>query len=325
MKRFATLTLVGSIQLTALAGNPVSVYPPAPPKPANSMSQPLSAAVQSAAVSLPAAPAPTMTSMPNWGTPAVLPGTLVAAPTASGIPCSDPATCQVVKPYFNPLALRPGCDVVRGSCLDRLKDWFCYRSSPGGFVRTPTPYRAPLRTYFPCTPTCGSGGCGPAGCATGGCAAGGGNCGTVTLAVQKLEAGCDTPACRPRVMYQPLTARSEVPAIGCDARPVRPRLFERLLGVFAPKCGATCAEACTPDGCQPLAPLPAAVWTSPNPGTTPTTTWNQQTSPPVVPNAMPGTLVPPMSTTPIYGPTPTGTKMNGKPIQLSPAQPFTNP
>jgi hypothetical protein len=304
VKRFAALALAGSIQLTALAGNPVSVYPPAPAKPASSMSQPLSAAVQSAAVALPAAPAPTMTSTPSWGTPTVLPGTPGGTLPASGIPCGDPAAGQVVKPYFNPLALRTGCDAVRGSCLDRLKDWFNYRPTPGSFPCSPTPYRAPMRAYFPCKPTCGSGGCGT----------GGGNCGTVAMPVRKLEAGCDTPAtCRPRVMYQPLTARSEVPAVGCDARPVRPQLFDRLLGLFTPKCAAACAEATCPSNDWTPAAAPAAtVWNTPNPSG-------------VVPTPTPGTLVPPMSTTPVYGPTPTGTKLNAKPIQLSPAQPFTNP
>lgn len=322
MKRFAALALAGSIQLTALAGNPVSVHPPTPPKPANSLSQPLSAAVQSAAATLPAAPV--MSSTPSWGTPTVLPGTLVATPTAGGLPCGDPATCQVVKPYFNVLATRPGCDVVRGSCLDRLKEWFNYRPTPGGFPCGPAAYNAPLRTYFPCKPSasCGSGGCGPAGCATGG-----GSCGAVTLPVQRLEAGCETPACRPRVMYQPLTARSEVPAIGCDARPVRPRLFDRLLGLFRPKRGGLWSDdACLPDGCATtLPPPPAPVWLNPTHATAPTMTWNQPTPPAPVSSATPGTLVPPLSTTPIYGPVSNGTRQNGKPIQVSPAQPFTNP
>ncbi len=303
MNRFAALALAGLIPLTAVAGNPVSVYPPAPPKPANSMSQPLSAAVQSAAATLPA-PAPVMTSTPSWGAPAVLPGTLVGSPCATAAaPCGEPATCTTVKPYFNVLAPRGGCDVVRGSCLDRLKDWFNFRSSPGGFGFTPTPYHAPLRAYFPCPPT--------AGCATGGCVTAGGSCGTVTLPVQRLSAGCDTPACRPRVMYQPLSTRSEVPVLGCDARPMRPRLFERLFGFFGPKWGGMCGDgACTPDTYTPPLTATATVWSSPS-------------SPAVVPNAMPGTFVPPLSTTPIYGPV--SKPGNGRPIQLSPAQPFTNP
>lgn len=313
MKRFAALALAGSIQLTALAGNPVSVHPPAAPKPANSMSQPLSAAVQSAAATLPA-PAAVMTSTPSWGAPAVLPGTLVGAGCAPAGSCGDPTACPTVTPYFNVLAPRGGCDVVRGSCLDRLKDWFNYRSSPGGFGFTPTPHRATMRAYFPCTPT---GSCGTAGCATGG-----GSCGPVTMPVQRLDAtGCDTPACRPRVMYQPLSTRSEVPFAGCNPLPVRPRLVERMLGFFTPKWGGMCGDGtCTPGTYAP--PL-TTTWSSPGATTAPTTTWTTPGSPSVVPNAMPGTFVPSMSTTPMSGPV--GKPGNGKPVQLSPAQPFTNP
>jgi hypothetical protein len=115
-------------------------------------------------------------------------------------------------------------------------------------------------------------------------------------------------------MYQPLTTRSEVPVVGCDARPMRPRLFQRLLGFFTPKWGGMCSDTvCPPGGSQPFAPLPTpTTWTVPS-----------ASSPALVPNAMPGTFVPSMSTTPIYGPV--GQLGGGKPIQLSPAQPFTNP
>lgn len=311
MKRLA-LALLGSFPLVALAGNPVSVHPPAA-KPAGSMSQSLSSVVQSAATTLP--PAPVMTSSPSWGSPAVLPGSVVGS-TGSCAPCDVGGTCGSVRPYFNPLALRPGCgDVIRVSCLDRIKDWFCYRPTPGGFGGGPVPYQAPLRTYFPCPPSVG---CDAGGCASGACGVGrsAGGCGTVQLPVRKLEAGCDTAVCRPRVRYLPLTCRAEVPVVGCDARPARPRLFDRLFGFFSPRWGAMCGDpTCGTDACGSAPTYSPMTVTTPMAPVTPIT-------PPAVPSTMPGTLIPPMSTTPIYGPT---GRMSGKPVSVSPVVPFTNP
>lgn len=322
MKRFAALALFGSFPLVALAG-PVSVHPPKPAAPPTSLNQPLSAAVQTAASNLPA-PAPVMTSNPSWGSPAVFPGTLVPAsggtascgPTVpcATAPCGDPATCQPVRPYLNLLAPRAGCDTARGSCLDKLKDWISYRSSPGGLACSPVPYRAPMRAYFPCPATdgCAGGAC-AGGTSAGRCgpAIGGTNCGTVTMPVSRLSAtDCPAPACRPRVQYVPLLNRSECPTVGCDARPVRPRLFDRLLGLFTPTWGANCNDnSCAPADCstpavgQPMQPPPTTV------------------NPPMVPPApMP---MPPMSTKPVY--TPQSGNASGKTIQLTPRQPFTNP
>lgn len=376
MKRFAALALVGSLPLVALAG-PVSVYPsPKPPAaqllpvntapgpsqgttpaaPPTSLNQPLSAAVQTAASNLPQAPAPVMTSSPSWGSPAVYPGTTVPGPSGAApcgtapcaAPCGDSATTQPVRPYLNLLAPRGGCDDARGSCLDKLKDWLCYRSSPGGPPCTPVPYRAPTRAYFPCRPTdgCISGGCGAGGpcaggvggnCATGNCGTGiaatgrlrsligggmpgGGNCGTTPIPVSRLSASdCSAPTCRPRVLFIPLN-RAECPTTGCDSRPVRPRLFDRLLGLFncGPRCGTGC-DGTTGDG----------VWCSPN-------DWKgQAVSPPAGQPMQPMQLVPLGTVNPPMTPPapPTGTKpisapqsgWNGKTAQLPSQQPFTNP
>lgn len=307
MKRFVALALVGSFPLVAVAGPPVSVHPASPTQP-SSLNQPLSAAVQSAATTLP--PAPTMTSTPNWGTPAVYPGTTVSncAPAA---PCADASNCQPVRPYFNLLAPRGnGCDTARGSCLDKFKDWLCYRPTAGGFPCTPTPYRAPLRAYFRCTePGCGAGACATGGCANGhGAPAGGANCNTLNVPVNRLSAECDTGNCRPRVRYLPLTARAEVPVVGCDARPCRPRLLDRVMGLFTPKWGGTCGGAtCTP-ACETMPPSPN--W-APLPASAPATPPTASPTPMPLPTGTP-TYTPPV-------------KSGGQTIQLTPQQPFTRP
>lgn len=313
MKRFAALALVGSFQMVAVAGPPVSVHP-ASPTPPSSLNQPLSAAVQSAAATLPP-PAPTMTGTPSWGTPAVYPGTLVNnCPPA---PCADAPTSQPVRPYLNLLAPRgSGCDTARGTCLDKFKDWLCYRPTPGGFPCAPTPYRAPLRAYFRCTePGCGTGACATGGCANGHAAPARGDwSNTMSVPVNRLSAGCETPTARPRVRYVPLTARAEVPAVGCDAHPCRPRLLERVMGFFTPKWGGMCGDAtCTPASDTTPAPpgwstsLPPAPAVAPAPASAPT----------LAPAPMPMPTGTPTFTPPL--------KSGGKVIQLSPQQPFTNP
>lgn len=42
---------------------------------------------------------------------------------------------------------------ARGSCLHRIYDWVTFQPCPRVLpLLTPTPYQAPLRTYFPCKP-----------------------------------------------------------------------------------------------------------------------------------------------------------------------------
>jgi hypothetical protein len=326
VKRFAAFALVGSFPLFASAAPPaVSVYPPAPttwqqaPAPAapNSLNQPLSAAVQSAAATLP--PAPVMSSTPSWGSPAVYP----SAPVAAGGPCGDAAACNPVRPYFNALAPRGGCDTARGTCFDRFKEWLCFRSSPGGHGCSPVPAQAPLRSYFRTAPGCGTGACGTAGATACSPRVGRGDW-AVDMPVQKLDAGCDTGTCRPRVRFTPLTTRSEVPVTGCDSRPARPRLFDRLFGFFTPRWAGMCGDgACAPSECVPTAPPFAAppATAAPVPYTPLPMTPPQAM--PVPPTAAPAVPPVPMSTTPVVAPP--GGKANGKTIQLSPQQPFTNP
>lgn len=285
MKRFVALALVGSFPLVASAGNPVSVNPPAQP---SSMNQPLSAAVQAAGATLP--PAPVMTSQPtNWGGG--------GCPSA-GVPCGDPSACSQTRPYFNPLAPRGDCG-GRGTCLDRLKEWVTYHPEPCNLGLHPTPYMAPLRTYFTCRPGDGSPGVGcGAGCGAGcaaGRGAGRGGCGAVEMPVKRLSAdGCDAPACRPRVRYTPQS----------DCGGTRPRLLDRLFGWFSPKGEPTGGD----NWCAPVPyPYPAAELLPANP------------APPMPP---PTTSTLPTTTVPAN--TPTG-RPAGKSIQLSPQQPFTNP
>lgn len=278
MKRFVALALVGSFPLVALAGPPVSVHPP------TSMNQPLSTAVQAAGANLP--PTPVMTSQPtNWG----------GAPCPTGVQCAG-AECGQTKPYFN--ALAPRGTLFRGTCLDRLKEWATYNPAPCNLGRTPTPYKAPLRTYFTCRPADGSPGVGcGTGCGTAGCNTGRGGCGTVNLPVTRLRAdGCDTPACRPTVRYTPLSCRSEVPTGAA-----RPRLLDRIFGLFGPKCDPAGDEWCAP---APVPyPYPAAE---------------------LLPAPPAASMPPPVtSTPPLY--TPPAGKAGGQTVQLTPRQAFTNP
>lgn len=282
MKRFVALALVGSFPLIASAGPPVSVHPPAQP---TSMNQPLSAAVQAAGANLP--PAPALTSQPtNWG------GT--PCPTA---PACEPA-CGQPKPYFN--ALAPRGTMFSGTCLERLKEWATYNPAPCNLGRTPTPYQAPLRAYFTCRPTDGSPGVGcGTGCGTNGCKPVRGGVGALNLPVSPLRANsCDAPTERPRVRYTPLTCRSEVPT-----GTARPRLLDRLFGLFGPACGTAGDDWCAPAGPVPY-PYPAGELLPANPA-----------GPAMPPPAPP--VTPP--TTPPAG------KGGGQTIQLSPRQAFTNP
>jgi len=123
--------------------------------------------------------------------------------------------------------------------------------------------------------------------------------------VSRLAASdCPAPACRPRVLFIPLT-RSECPTVGWDARPVRPRLLDRLLGLFnARRCGGA-------------TPVCDDVWCSPN-------DWKLQ--PMTAP--VPATANPPMTPPTPSNIKPISTPQSGwisKPAQPASQQPFTNP
>lgn len=82
-------------------------------------------------------------------------------------------------------------------CLTRLKEWFCWKPSPGSGLPLlrPQPYQAPLIAYFPncLEPKFGTcGGCGPTtNCANGGCA--------VPTVSPKTDAPAAPPAMLPPV------------------------------------------------------------------------------------------------------------------------------
>jgi hypothetical protein len=86
-------------------------------------------------------PQPQPAAMPsvNQPLPQVVAGG-VPAGAAGCVSCSYAAECPLHKRGSRP-------------CLQRLKDWACHQPCPRVLpILTPTPYQAPLRTYFPCTP-----------------------------------------------------------------------------------------------------------------------------------------------------------------------------
>jgi hypothetical protein len=120
------------------------------------------------------------------------------------------------------------------------------------------------------------------------------------------------------VLFVPLTARAEVPQIGCDARPVRPRLFQRLMSFFTPKWGETCGDVTsipTYPGVHVADPLHHAPPPAPAPMMAPPTTAPVPMTAPM-PAPMPATGVPTYL--------PSG-KLSSKAMPLSPLQPFTTP
>lgn len=112
------------------AQNPVSVYP-------TRQAQPM--------------PPPAAMPVVNQPLPQVVATGLAPAPMSCAS-CTHAAACPLHR-----RASRP--------CLQRIFDWVTYRPCPRVLpVLTPTPYQAPLRTYFPCKPdACGAG---APGCAT---------------------------------------------------------------------------------------------------------------------------------------------------------------
>lgn len=317
MKRFAALGLLFT-SAVAGAGEPVSVYPPAAAPPAGSgLNQSLPAAVQSA---LPAAPPPVLTSTPSWvepvgptstPIPTVGPSYLTqAAPPAAGCapaaggaaaPAGGPVCygADQVRPHFN-LLQRPnwlrGATADGGgggSCREQLKAWLHFQPTPSGVpIWCPTPYKAPLRAYFPARPT---------DCAWNlGCAGGGGGCGTDACATDRgapmrdrlaafqrpqrngaipttpLPPGeCAPGGGRPRVVYVPVSPRAEGPCAdagtaGFGGRPSRPSLLGRMKafvtgdGFGCGGCGGAGCVACSGAGvsfgggygCPPPPPSP---------------------------------------------------------------------
>ena len=319
MKRILALGLGLGLAATALAGFPVSVNPPAPAPSNNSLNQPLPVAVQAVQATLPAAPAPMLSSTPSW------PTSSAATPCQGGCTvnlnaCSDQSGVSMTRPHFNLLspAQSLGLGCRRSGCLDRLRDWLTFQQTPGCVRVTAAPYFVPLRTYFPGTASCGEYGCNTGSCGTNSC----GTNGTIGIPVRQLTPDCES--CRPKVKFLPLTPRSAV-GLNCDGGNWgRPGLLKRLLGHFgfggrmqARGCAAEkgCADlpACAtpPTGAiryaNPLCSVSSAPYMSmAGMGTTPT--------------APPSTSVP----VPVPAVKATPVSTNGPRVQNA-NQPFTNP
>lgn len=273
MKRFLALGVGMAVSVAAVAGEPVSVHPPA-----SSLSRPLPRVVQETA-SAPA-PAGVMTSTPTrWSVSDAVSPSSGTVPTHYG-PTSftPPAGCDTcgptTRPHFNLLSpgLLPraaaGCG-PRGSLLDRLKTWLGFQPCPSGVpLCSPRPFYAPLRWYTPHS-NYGINACGTGGCATGGCAtpritergrlfAGRPTC-DVSIPYTPAAADCGGPACHPRVQYVPVGAGAAAcGSAGCgDVGAARPGLFRRLLARLG--LGHGCGDygyGCSSGNCPPPPPAP---------------------------------------------------------------------
>ena len=202
--------------------------------------------------------------------PAAVAASVAASPGCAGVSQPLPAVLAATLPTV-PTVPPPGsyqlagcadgaCRVpTRGggrSCLRAVADWLAYRPGPPVIeMCVPTPYHAPLRAYFPCTPGCDAyGTCGlAAGC---GAAAGeqvqlpdqlGPRCGEGCQPVRgrlvpvgglanllsrrtdayQMNAECGAPAGPPAYL------RGACP-------PSRLGLFDRVKAVFSPSYAAEC-------------------------------------------------------------------------------------
>ena len=116
-------------------------------QPAASLSLPMP--LQVPVTPVPSAPA-------AWGSP-----TPTVPPVGHQASACPPAGCGFGEaacgtPLFPGVGPKPG----DRTCLNRFLDFVCYRPGPAALpLFTPTPFHAPLRTYFPCKPEAG---CAPA-------------------------------------------------------------------------------------------------------------------------------------------------------------------
>lgn len=351
MKRFLALGL-GSLAVSAtVAGEPVSVHPPGT---GSSLNQSLPAVIQSA---LPNSPAPVMTSAPSWGGSAH-PATTVAVTPTSVVNCQPPAspaacgpTCVAApqtRPHFNLLGTPWGGSAAgcSGGVRERVKEWMHYQPGPGDSPRlTPTPYRPAARAYFPYRPgdcgteRCGTGGGGGGPAARPGFLARVGLSSTPTCAANlpytPLSTGtdCNAPACRPRVLYVPLSARAET-TVACGvtgSRAGRPTLLQRMLGFFSWGGGdpATCPTCGANANCPPPPPSPVH-YATPGQVTAGGTRYAQPcttvaptgtTTTPITPPAVEAPVAMPAGTNGKQAPV--GVKVGAVPV--SPTRAFTSP
>jgi hypothetical protein len=277
VKRLLTFGFVfaSTAAVSVFGGEPVSVYPPAAST--SGLNQPLPNAIQSAAIT--SAPPPVLLSTPSWAGGAPIP-TSQAVPIIGPnyLSSSTPACTECntgVRPHFNLLSApqwltarvaSTNCE-PRASFWERLKAWIGYHPTETSWRRSAAGYQAPLRTYNTSN-NCPIGGCdvaaGDGRCETGQCAPtartkllGGlrDNRTTydVNIPVNPLstvpDANCT--AARPRVVYVPLSSRTDVkPTYGqCGAEIYRPSLIKRLIAFFsgehllqAPCASGTCGQ-----------------------------------------------------------------------------------
>lgn len=229
--------------------------PPATPAPA-AMPTPPAAPAHSGHAG-PLQPLASLLAMPLPTAPTVAAGACAsgACPTAScGPACGAP---------LFPTTARDGTGKSR-PCLDRVVKWLTWHPGPSILpVLTPTPYHAPLRAYFTCTPLKNPGY--PAACsaaaATG--AAPAGACASGTCQARPASGygvatrpAADAPTPGSLALVIPLPAACAGPTdcgVGRSA-------IDRLLGQFAGGCTTCTTGSCstpsavTPVGYQSAAP-----------------------------------------------------------------------
>jgi hypothetical protein len=250
----------------------------------------------------------------------------VTQPLPTAVSAVLPATPPM--PYGSGACVGGGCppaDCGRDGrpCLQRFKEWLCFQPGPACLPKCiPTPYRAPLRRYFPCPAECRAvvGGCNLTPCGPGECAGAGGlglfrrnDCGAGPGIIDRLRSGgrCG-PTCPPPVdtSYAPQnsTAPCYPPADECNPcwEPARQTVFDRVLSVFRPR-RSECEPACHgyPTYPVPVAPVGAPI-SYPRPVAAPTA------APATGPAATLGPVIP--------------TNLTGYRFAApTPGRPFTNP
>ena len=246
---------------------PVSVYPGTTvPMSAPQVATPVAPTPPVATPAPAAMPAASPPTQPGHAGPlqplaSLLAMPLPTAPTVAAGACAS-GTCPTAScgpacgtPLF-PTTARDGTGKSR-PCLDRTVNWLTWHPGPSILpVLTPTPYHAPLRAYFACTPLKNPGY--PAACSATGAAA---------------AAGCASGTCQARpasgygVATQPTAAASRTPSslalvIPLPAACAGPTdcgvgrsAIDRLLGQFANGYNTCPTGSCvTPVGYQSAAP-----------------------------------------------------------------------